>query len=252
MWLQAPSALLHFKSVTQFESHLAQLAQLVPEISPSDLLASSASLAGMLLSLCDVTGELEGHIHRVGGYTGFDGESRPPLVIVFSHPSLRNVSCVHYPQQQLLSGCDPTIVSVYGVVSQQPGLGADSSSSSSSSSSSELPVAPWQHQAERKHTGGVYEQQPPSGGGSFMVGDTVMNADGSMMIGGDGDSDKQVQLLAEIKVFSNSSSSSSSSDGGGYGSSSSRQDRPPAAVLVLPPHGFHVPQLTVGGGPWRF
>jgi hypothetical protein len=254
MWLQAPSALLRFKNVTQFESHLAQLAQLVPEISPSDLLASSASLAGMLLSLRDVTGELEGHIHHVGGYTGFDGESRPPLVIVFSHPSLRNVSCVHYPQQQWLNGCDPTIVSVYGVVQQQPGPGADSSirirSSRSCSSSSELPLAPWQQQAEHKHIGGVYEQPVEASvtrSSSILIGDTIINADGSMNIGGDGD--ERVQLLAEIEVYPSSSSSSSSGEGP-YGSSSSRQDRPPVPVLVLPSQG--TARLTVGGGPWRF
>jgi len=229
LWLQAPSALLQ-RNVTEFESFLQQLGELVPELPPCDLLASGASLAGFLLSLGDV-GELEGHVHR-----------DVPGVIVISHPHIHAVEIQHQQQQQQVSGSreagrqQPQLltVSVYGVVQPEQQqqhshrslegstaaaaaatAAATSSSSGSSSSTGQQFVPPWEQQLERKHTGGVYEtpQRPPGG----LEEQQQDPSAGSSNSSSSSSSVVQRVLLCEVEVWVGGS------------------DTPPFPLLVLPP-----------------
>uniref|UniRef100_A0A383VAC1 Uncharacterized protein n=1 Tax=Tetradesmus obliquus TaxID=3088 RepID=A0A383VAC1_TETOB len=66
LWLEAPAALLDWDGPS-FERHLAALQQQLPEMPIGRLLASSSSLAGMLLSLHDVS-NLDGCVLKHGGF----------------------------------------------------------------------------------------------------------------------------------------------------------------------------------------
>lgn len=220
LWLQAPAALLRFKNVTQFESHLEQLAQLVPELPPGQLLGSSSTLAGYLLSLDsgDVAGQLAGHVHR-----------DVPGVIVLTHSSLAAVRVVvanhQQPQQQQQQKgqqeqAGPMTVSVYGVVQQAADMDdmQPSETADGQQRDGHQHTAPWQQQAERKYTGGVYEQQQQHQQ-QHLLPWTDSSSDGS------GSVDKQwrqqqqqtEELLAEFEVWAG------------------RPGAAPLPVLVLPP-----------------
>jgi hypothetical protein len=66
LWLDAPSALLGWDGPS-FEHHLVELQHQMPQMPIGRLLASSSSLAGMLLSLPDAS-QLSGCVLEHGGY----------------------------------------------------------------------------------------------------------------------------------------------------------------------------------------
>lgn len=66
LWLEAPAALLDWDGPS-FQRHLADLQQQLPDMPIGRLLASSSSLAGMLLSLHDVS-QLDSCVLKHGGF----------------------------------------------------------------------------------------------------------------------------------------------------------------------------------------
>jgi hypothetical protein len=189
---------LRFKSSAQFESHLAQVGQMIPELPPSELLSSSASLAGFMLSLDDVTEQLDCHIHReVQG------------VIVISHPSLQSVRVVQQhqqEQQQQQQQKGPSTIQVYGKVHNGNSVaGTAAPQGRNSSSSGKGRIAPWQQQLEQCNVGGVYEQQPAGHSSRRRNSSSQQQQQGGQ------------QLLAEIEVWTRG------------------QSARPVPVLVLPP-----------------